>query len=592
MNKFVSGAVVLSLIAHPAFGQAIGGYVPPTGTGTVTSAGVGAIAGITTSGGAVTTSGVVSQTLKSQTANTIFAAPNGSAGTPTFRAIAQVDLPGSSDKITSKCPSILSYGGDPTFTSDNATAFTTAQAASLFAGQTCVYLPAGHYKFLSSPATVIAAGNATGSASVLGDGPDATTLDFSTGTSGLAFTLNTQFQSIHVRQLSILAGSASNVTVGINVQQLQASVTNPANSAINDISFVNIRGNDGYASTNLFGFGINLSGVSNVNLVSVGITGSGGSYATNGVCIQDGGTSAIVPVVLNMTGVTANYCQYGFIYGPYLQGVTIAQSNMTGVGTGIYAASGVVGLDQLSVTGTQINANVNDIALNTVVAGVELNANDFYIAGTSTTAVSIAKTSNYSITGNVLFSIGTTNSGVVIGTYGAQSGVIAANQFNLFQTGIWLQTSSKFTTVRANSFNGVASPVLNSGTSNDTDTQGTVSSWNVAQAFTTINGTGAALPAPTPQAAAGTGATAVCKSTYQCDNLSGTILLTTGTAPTTGNVFAVTFATIRLFPPNCTVSGAGAFLQGTNTTQNLLVNVNTALTASMAYTVTYTCFGS
>lgn len=40
----------------------------------------------------VTTTGTLTATLTSQTANTIFAAPNGSAGAPTFRALAQADL--------------------------------------------------------------------------------------------------------------------------------------------------------------------------------------------------------------------------------------------------------------------------------------------------------------------------------------------------------------------------------------------------------------------------------------------------------------------------------------------------------------------
>jgi len=45
------------------------------------------------SGSPVTTTGTLTATLASQTANTVFAAPNGSAGAPTFRALAYADLP-------------------------------------------------------------------------------------------------------------------------------------------------------------------------------------------------------------------------------------------------------------------------------------------------------------------------------------------------------------------------------------------------------------------------------------------------------------------------------------------------------------------
>lgn len=50
----------------------------------------------TLSGSPVTTSGTLTGTFKSQTANTVFAAPNGSAGTPSFRALVAADIPAGS----------------------------------------------------------------------------------------------------------------------------------------------------------------------------------------------------------------------------------------------------------------------------------------------------------------------------------------------------------------------------------------------------------------------------------------------------------------------------------------------------------------
>lgn len=64
-----------------------------TGTGSVTSVGLSLPSIFTVSGSPVTNSGTLSATLASQTANTVFAAPNGSAGAPAFRAIAAADLP-------------------------------------------------------------------------------------------------------------------------------------------------------------------------------------------------------------------------------------------------------------------------------------------------------------------------------------------------------------------------------------------------------------------------------------------------------------------------------------------------------------------
>jgi len=48
---------------------------------------------ITVTGSPVTTTGTLTGSLASQTANTVFIAPNGSAGTPTFRTLAYADLP-------------------------------------------------------------------------------------------------------------------------------------------------------------------------------------------------------------------------------------------------------------------------------------------------------------------------------------------------------------------------------------------------------------------------------------------------------------------------------------------------------------------
>lgn len=63
------------------------------GTGTVTSVGLSLPNIFSISGSPVTSSGTLTGTFVSQTANTIFAAPNGSNGTPTFRALVAADIP-------------------------------------------------------------------------------------------------------------------------------------------------------------------------------------------------------------------------------------------------------------------------------------------------------------------------------------------------------------------------------------------------------------------------------------------------------------------------------------------------------------------
>lgn len=70
-------------------------FCPGTGSssGSVTSVGLSLPSIFSVSGSPVTTSGTLTAMLASQTANTVLAAPNGSAGAPSFRALAAADIP-------------------------------------------------------------------------------------------------------------------------------------------------------------------------------------------------------------------------------------------------------------------------------------------------------------------------------------------------------------------------------------------------------------------------------------------------------------------------------------------------------------------
>ena len=67
--------------------------VSTLGGGTVQSVALSLPNIFTVTGSPVTTSGTLTATLASQTANTVWAAPNGAAGSPTFRALVAADIP-------------------------------------------------------------------------------------------------------------------------------------------------------------------------------------------------------------------------------------------------------------------------------------------------------------------------------------------------------------------------------------------------------------------------------------------------------------------------------------------------------------------
>lgn len=142
--RFNADNTVSSLDAA-AFRTAIGAGTSST-TGTVTSVGgTGTVSGLTLSG-TVTTSGnltlggtlaVTPSNFASQTANTILAAPNGSAGVPTFRAIVAADIPTLNQNTTGTAANVtgtvaIANGGTGATTRQNAM---DALAGSVTSGQ-------------------------------------------------------------------------------------------------------------------------------------------------------------------------------------------------------------------------------------------------------------------------------------------------------------------------------------------------------------------------------------------------------------------------------------------------------------------------
>jgi hypothetical protein len=89
------------------------------GGGTVNSVGLALPSIFSVSGSPVTTTGTLTATLASQTANQVFASPNGSAGAPTFRTLVNADIPSGID--ASKITGVLAKSNIPNGT--NSTSF-------------------------------------------------------------------------------------------------------------------------------------------------------------------------------------------------------------------------------------------------------------------------------------------------------------------------------------------------------------------------------------------------------------------------------------------------------------------------------------
>lgn len=132
----------VSALDAATFRTAIGAGTSST-TGTVTSVATsGTVSGITLTGGTITTTGTVTlggtlsvlpSNFASQTANTFLAAPNGAAGTPTFRSVVAADIPTLNQNTTGSSGSCTGNAATATTASScsgNSATATTASTAN------------------------------------------------------------------------------------------------------------------------------------------------------------------------------------------------------------------------------------------------------------------------------------------------------------------------------------------------------------------------------------------------------------------------------------------------------------------------------
>jgi hypothetical protein len=211
---------------------------------------------------------------------------------------------------TNTYPSIMSYGGDNTGVKDNVAAF-AAVVAAYTPGQVCVFFPPGTYRFNTQLTYEMPTDSA--SLTILGAGADVTNLIWPEG-GGIEVTFVSQYNSVHIRDLSLLT-SAAGAGAALYLNQT-ASVSNPANSAPSDITNVTCRGSDGYDISYYWGSGVTVYGVSNVTFQGLNVVGSGSGWSTVGTgVILEGSPSVIAAVAFNFANCTLNYVGTGICSG-------------------------------------------------------------------------------------------------------------------------------------------------------------------------------------------------------------------------------------------------------------------------------------
>lgn len=355
------------------------------------------------------------------------------------------------------CKSILLYGGNNVGTGDNTPALSAAETAG--GDAVCVYFPSGTYTFASQQTFTLP--SVTASYTLKGDGAENTKLLW-LGGQGIALSLIGPYNTVHIRDMSLLSGMAAGGTA-INITQTAASIPNPAETALSDISGVTIRGSDGLAMTDYWNSGIYIFGASNINFLNDFVNGPAGKL---GIGLTFTGTSSLIPVVFNVSGSTFNYLATGIEYGTYTQGVTISQSNFTYDMVGIATPVGGVNLAQLSVTNSEFNCLTTGIFLE-VTPEATMLANNFFILPTNSLGINLTLAGAYTVVGNVLAGLSATNTAGLQVTSSQANGVITGNMFvQITNNCIALLGPSSGVNVQSNSYQACGTNVVDGGSGN------------------------------------------------------------------------------------------------------------------------------
>lgn len=318
-----------------------------------------------------------------------------------------------------------------------------------------IYVPNGRYRFDNQISYAFPPGYAA--FSLVGDGPDATTLYF-THNSGIALTYDTvdNASTAHVRDLTLAAGQA-NAGIGLNL--IYASTSN-INFGLTDITNVRCRGDDGIGEL-FWNQGIRVQGVSNVNFTGVVISGPL-IFSSGAVGLELQGNSK-GSIVYNINSCILDYNLYGLLYGDYIQGVTITNTQFTNCVYGVIAVSGETSLVELAISGSQFDTTTCSILAQSQIGSALLSNNSFYLESGGTVAIQGIYT-NSTITGNTFDCAEASAIGILVS--GGDGGVISGNYFLNFGTGVSLQSGTAYWNVQSNQYVNVAIPVQNEGTSN------------------------------------------------------------------------------------------------------------------------------
>jgi hypothetical protein len=429
----------------------------------------------------------------SATANTVLAAPDGSPGAPTKRALVAADYPlaavkannlsdrasaatartnpgftnaagddvmnASGQHFASGCVAIEAFGGVGNGSTDTLAAWNAA-VSSFRTKDICIKFGVGTYVFSN---TASATPSGTAHIRIFGMGKSVTHLLWNVNVAGMILTTGNEM-TVEVDGLDFETGSFNtNTALAVNSSDCSGS---KYSSHFNDLSF---RGQGSYLPSSYWTNDLLINNLSDVSATDVDFFGNRGNHTT-GLTYQSSNPKTCVAIVLNVTHANFINDKIGFLYGKAAQGVTISQSNFANGLTGINVPVGSIGTAQLSVSDSQFNTTNDQILIKGDLVGCQIMNNVFTVPASPWNGIYInnASANWFTILGNIFENTKTTGGdGIQVNANGASNvGTITGNGFYNLGFGVGLQAGSRHWTVASNSYNHVTTNVSNSGVSN------------------------------------------------------------------------------------------------------------------------------
>jgi hypothetical protein len=283
-----------------------------------------------------------------------------------------------------------------------------------------IKFPCGTFKFSTALSYTIPSGK-----NLTVEGEGCTKLVFG-NTDGLVLTYTNNSPWAVVRNIEIATSAATGTNTALWLKSTVVNVPQNARSSV--IEHVHVNGADGLGVSNYWGKGVFQDKVSFVNIDDFTFNGRATpAYGGDGVVVQ-GQNDPAFNVVTNIVNSNFAYCETGFKYGTYYQGLSFVGSNITGCRRGIYSPVGNVFNLQATIADSQFANGVSNIEFASEMSGAHIS-NNIFLLYPSSFGIKTAGLVNSTISGNGFSAAFTAGSGsaINIGTSGNTAETVTVN---------------------------------------------------------------------------------------------------------------------------------------------------------------------